>query len=425
MIWTTLCGLKSTLINMYLLRHWPLITNLRWEYQENHSKSDIVERGGNMKNDYVAQSARRYDFNILEAIKETLATMNIQVAAWITLSICLKKVRGYVNLTFDVEVTNKMFALKDGDFTEFRKSAVFTSLMAGIVSLTFAQWKQYMTRHQKDSSMIGKLVFFLACFFNSLAIVVTQTTFYIVGFLYFTGILLVILRKISGFDEYDAITKPTAEVTIVLVLVIVLVPLKFIPKMFDYLVKVATDKWILRKNYHLNKRNRTGYDITGVVHSMFLPGSFNNYDHIADDELTVNPGCSYFSKDITSKQLYRLKFGIQIFHKVLLHVLYLICTSGLLNTVHIVLEAGTIEVNPSWLGLLDIYHFKSAIMCACGIIPTLIVSFGLLYIYYNHCHPWVSEGISVGFDPLANQEESQGDSHGKSYSISYRLLQLK
>ena len=93
--------------------------------------------------------------------------------------------------------------------------------------------------------------------------------------------------------------------------------------------------------------------------------------------------------------------------------------------VHIVLEAGTIEVNPSWLGLLDIYHFKSAIMCACGIIPMLIVSFGLLYVYYNHCHPWVSEGISVGFDPLANQEESQGDSHGKSYSISYRLLQLK
>ena len=183
-----------------------------------------------MKNDYVAQSARRYDFNILEAIKETLATMNIQVAAWITLSTYLEKVRGYVNSTFDVEVTNKMFDLKDGDFTEFRKSAVFTSLMAGIVSLTFAQWKQYMTRHQNDSSMIGKLVFFLACFFNSLAIVVTQTTFYIVGFLYFTGILLVILRKISGFDEYDAITKPTDGVTIVLVLVIVLVPLKFIPK---------------------------------------------------------------------------------------------------------------------------------------------------------------------------------------------------
>merc|ERR1712051_808751 len=78
MIWTTLCGLKSTLMNMYLLRHWPLITNLRREYQENHSKSDIVEQGVNMKNNYVAQSATRYDFNILEAIKETLATMNIQ-----------------------------------------------------------------------------------------------------------------------------------------------------------------------------------------------------------------------------------------------------------------------------------------------------------------------------------------------------------
>ena len=47
MAWTTLCGLKSTLMAMYLLRHWPLITNLRWEYQENNSKSDIFEQGGN------------------------------------------------------------------------------------------------------------------------------------------------------------------------------------------------------------------------------------------------------------------------------------------------------------------------------------------------------------------------------------------
>ena len=30
-------------------------------------------------------------------------------------------------------------------------------------------------------------------------------------------------------------------------------------------------------------------------------------------------------------------------------------------------------------------------------IPLLLTSFGLLYLYYNHCHKWVADGISVGF----------------------------
>ena len=29
----------------------------------------------------------------------------------------------------------------------------------------------------------------------------------------------------------------------------------------------------------------------------------------------------------------------------------------------------------------------------------LILSFGLLHIYYKHCHPWIKEGVSVGFEP--------------------------
>ena len=162
-----------------------------------------------------------------------------------------------------------------------------------------------MIRHQNDSSLKGKIVYFLTCFFNSLAIFSTQTTFYIIAFPYLTGVLLVVMRNTARFDEYDPITKPTNWMTIILYYVVVLIPLKFIPKLFDCFIHKFTDYWILHKTHHMNKRNRSGYDLSVDVHSMFLPCAINNYDHVADDEATVNPGFSYFSKDPTSKRLYR------------------------------------------------------------------------------------------------------------------------
>ena len=258
----------------------------------------------------------------------------------------------------------------------------------------------------------------MTCFFNSLAILATQTTFYIIAFPYFTGILLVIIRNIARFDEYDPIPKPTDSMTILLYLFVVLIPLKFIPNVFDSLIKMFTDRWILHKPHHLNNKNRSGYDTSGAVHSMFLPSASNNYDHVGDEEATVNPGFSYFSRDPTSKRLYRLKFEIHIFHKVIMHTLYLISTFCLLNTIHLVFKESTLEVNPQWLDLLlNTKYVKNSMMIMAGMIPLLLLSFGFLYVYYNYCHPWVSEGISVGFEPMDNgfwrpflsQEHSQGN----------------
>ena len=31
--------------------------------------------------------------------------------------------------------------------------------------------------------------------------------------------------------------------------------------------------------------------------------------------------------------------------------------------------------------------------------PILLMSYGFLYLYYTECHPWKSNGISVGFEP--------------------------
>ena len=402
MAWTVLHGLKKILLNFYLSRNLPLVTDFQMEYQENHSKSDIFSKDSNTDNDYVANASRRFDFNIQEAIKETLSTINVQVAVWIFMATNVEKLKVTIGRTFDIEVTNDVFRLKEGDFTEFTESAVFTSLVVGIVSLTFAQYKQYMTRHKQDSTTLGKLVYLLACLFNSFAIFVTQTTFYIFGFPYCSGLLMVIIRYIGDFDEYDAITKPNNYMLVILYFVTVLMPLKLVPILFDRMVQYFTNRWILCKTYHLNVGNRSGYDLSGGVHSMFLPSSMNTYDHVADNQSTVKPGFLYFSKDPTSKQLYRLKFETHIFYKICVHSLYLISTYLLLNTLHLISKESTVEVNPAWLEILDAYYMKCAIIFVSAMIPLLLISFGLLYVYYEYCHPWVSDGVSVGFEPLDN-----------------------
>ena len=263
LVWTILYGLRNVLMDIILLRHWPLYTNFKQEYEQNFSNSSFFKEKGNLTNDYVVKTAKRYDFNIHEAIKETLTTLNIQIAVWIALATFIDKFRDYILATFEVHLDNRLFKLKEDDFNAFGKSAVFLSLMAGIVSLTFAQWKQYMTRHQNDSSLIGKLVYFSACFFNSLAIIISQSTFYVIGFPYFTCVLMVIMRFISGFDEYAPLVEPTDTMIVILYFVVVLMPLKFVPEMFDSLVKICTDRFIFHKTHHLNNRNRSGYDISG------------------------------------------------------------------------------------------------------------------------------------------------------------------
>ena len=262
-VWTILCELRNILADIILSRHWPLLTNFQREYEEKFSNSTLLKEDGSMSNDYVVKTAKRYDFNINEAIKETLTTLNVQIAVWIALATFIDKFRVYIKDTLDVPVDAKLFNLKEDDITSFGRSAVFTSLMAGIVSLTFAQWKLYMTRHQNDSSLIGKLVYFLACFFNSLAIIISQSTFYVIGFPYFTCVILVIMRYISGFDQYSPLVEPNIYMMVILYFVVVLIPLKYIPEMFDALVKICTDRWMFHKTHHLNNNNRSGYEISG------------------------------------------------------------------------------------------------------------------------------------------------------------------
>ena len=85
---------------------------------------------------------------------------------------------------------------------------------------------------------------------------------------------------------------------------------------------------------------------------MFLPSSHNNLSHVNNKESFVNPGFYYFSKDRLSKELYRLRFEVQMFCKVLMHTFYLGVSFFFLNTLHLLLLSSTVLSNDHWVSKL-------------------------------------------------------------------------
>ena len=194
-----------------------------------------------------------------------------------------------------------------------------------------------MTRHEKDAPTEGKIVYFLACAANSLAVFLNQTNFFAVGIVFNVNILIIIIRYIVIFDQYGNMPASEEVMVVILVFLVVLTPLKLIPSMFARLIKRFTDDWILHETKHMNLRNRSGYDVPGIKIAQFLPSAHNSHTHIADQGSTHSPGFFYFSKDPLSKKLYQLRFELHLYHMVTMHLFYFISTFVLINLLDIIL----------------------------------------------------------------------------------------
>ena len=114
------------------------------------SPDSVLYNGGNVKNSYVRQAADRFTINTNEATKETLSAVNIQIALYFYMATFLFNYRNAIYGILEQDIPDKLFGLKDNSFTQFRNSAMMNSLVAGVISLTFAQYKQYMVRHSGD-----------------------------------------------------------------------------------------------------------------------------------------------------------------------------------------------------------------------------------------------------------------------------------
>ena len=360
LIWTLVVEAWNVLVDYWRSQHIPLVTNFQLICHEHDSKSPLFI-GENTSNNYVVKSAQRHSLNINEATVETLAAVNIQIALWVYMSIVLQTIKRDIGVGFNIEneMTNQKFGLDEDDFIHFGSSAMINSLFFGIISMTWAQYKHYMSRHEKDMELVGKVIYILACAFNSLAIFLTQMVFYVVGVPYFTNILIIIMRFIVNFDEYDSLPDTPPFMVNILILLVVLLPLKFFSIMFARWVQHLTENWILHKSHlhHINKRNRSGYDMPGINIAlfvfMFLPSANNTHKHIGSRGSTDHAGFFYFSKDPLSKKLYRLRFEVHIFCKVTMHMFYVTTSFVLINTFHIVMTESTVNSSTYWLMFLE------------------------------------------------------------------------
>ena len=352
---TLLLEIKTSFMDFYRSNQIPLISNLKLKWQENNPNSPLIKNGENCKKSYIVKASKRHNFNIQEATHETLSAINIQIALWVYMSAFLGCIKRYLRRSFDFDATNEDIGLKSGDFTDFTQSAMMTSLFAGIVSLTFAQYNQYMTRHERDTEKLGKLVYLLSCLCNSLAIFLNQTCYFALGLPYFLNILIIIIRSTDNLDEYDSLPNSKEFVIHALVIAVVILPLKFIPKKFAGLLRLFDEKFILRHNHHIKRGNRSGYDVPGYETALFMfhPSSNNNHEHINNGGASSHPGFFYFSRDPISKKLYQLRFETKIFCKVAMHTFYLAFTFVLLNTLHVVMEASTVLSSSFWLQILQ------------------------------------------------------------------------
>ena len=355
MAWTLGKELKQILLDIFRFNFWPFLTNFTLDWHENSTSSPLFQ-GENTSNDYVIRASQRHSLNIQEATHETLSVINIQIALWVYMVTFLYETKRLFKASFEIELTNKMFGFDKSDFNDFFSSAMLTSFVAGVISLTFAQFKQYMTRHGADAEMKGKLVYFLACAFNSMAIFITQIAYHALGLPFLTNCLIIVIRYIVGFDQYGNMPNSAPFIIVILVFVTVLMPLKFVPVLTAQIINHFTEEMVLHKTLHVNVRNRSGYDVPGIHTAlyMFLPSASNNYKHICSRGSTPNPGFYYFSKDPISRKLFRLRFEVQIFCKFAMHLFYLTTAFIEINLMHILLRESTAVTNSFWLQILNV-----------------------------------------------------------------------
>jgi len=403
MAWTILHEARDIISGFLKSRYLPIVTNFKLECHENYSGS-LMFKDGNTTNDYVVQSSSRNFLNINQATNETLNAVNIQIALWVFMATFLQDVKTIMEKSFKLDTIegNRMFGLSDDAFTNFEHSAIMASLLSGIFSLTFAQYKQYMTRHEKDAELDGMVVYWFACMFNSMAIFLTQIPYFAVGLPFFTTLVAVCVRFIVNLDEYDSLPSSDSMMVSFMVLVVVLLPLKLCLLLFARLLKHLTDTWILRPTHHVNLRNRSGYNVPGILISnyMFLPSANNTHDQITSPGSVKDPGFYYFSKDPLSRKLYQLRFEIQIFCKVSMHLFYITMSFVMINMLHLLFEWSTILPSYFWLEILEGKWVSLLVtILTLGTLPLLLLSFGCLHLYYTRFHPWRSEGVSLGFEP--------------------------
>ncbi len=83
-------------------------------------------------------------------------------------------------------------------FTFSLASSIVMSVVSGAFSLTMAQFNLYETKHEFDTGIVDKAILWVACFVNTLSILIAETVYFCFGFPSFFLLMLYTLRVARG-----------------------------------------------------------------------------------------------------------------------------------------------------------------------------------------------------------------------------------
>ena len=348
-------------------------------------RSDIYSKTPMLNKDVVAQSTK-YDGSINEATDETLRAVSIQIAFLLYLNTvififqdCWSSLVAFVNenqeglqinqtaeekcdfeyLAFDSSLHSKYalpienFGLKP-ETLNFFKSPVYPSLIAGMISLTFAQYHLYNLRHSGDLEIVAKMVYMFTCILNTCSIFLSYAMYYAIGLPTFLLTLVIIVRRICGLGDYEIFPESDHIILGVLIVGFAIIPLIMLPKYVGNFLDMVTNYFILPERLHEILGYRIGYDVPGVHHAtfMFLPQAYQNYRNPRSS--SADALVKAFNSDESSRKFYRLRFQLQVLNKLAMHWFYFVFSAVFLHMICLLIEMSGITKAVFYLYILEV-----------------------------------------------------------------------
>jgi hypothetical protein len=170
--------------------------------------------------------------------------------------------------------------------------------------------------------------------------------------MYYTGAfstfllgLVIVVRKLSGLGDYEIFPESNEIILGILIVGISIIPTTLLPKIMARFVDRFTNYFIFQEETHQLLGYRSGYKVPGIHHAsyMFLPQSYSNYRNPKSSRAIMLRDA--FTNQPISRRFYRVKYQLQIWNKIFMHLFYFVSSAIFLHLLSYLLkESGVTKV---------------------------------------------------------------------------------
>ena len=339
---------------------------------------------------------------------ETAPTISFQINCILFTHFCFRVLNRRLATFIEPETQTVTFSDFCADCNGFffdANSAISKSVVAGLLSFSLAQLSLYSIRHEGEMNLRGKIVYFLACLMNSISVMITMTTYCCLAMATLFPIIMITIKLANGMPMHCGQRCPTPvyadpKLVSILIIIAVIAPIQFLPQWFSHYLNSFVQNHLMSPHPDANDLQRGGYDLFSFASNFFwfLPVPMNKYENF-ESLPTIDQKYHYFSNNPLSRHLFRHRFKINLICRIVIQNFYILLSLIFLHTSHFFLDLGLAEF-PFHLQITTYPEFKILLqVCAIASYTSLFLSFMLLKIYYDWCHPWKSEGLSFGYEP--------------------------